>query len=136
MPEMYFVVRWPDDATLTYYSPSLVVREYLEPGAAYALPEFIERSRTALHIASERVRSKYGFACPRAALTLEHIEAKALEFPDAASATVRVEAHSAAIRSASESGRQTESSLNDAVGKQNRAEIPSSANSTVQQITK
>jgi uncharacterized repeat protein (TIGR04042 family) len=91
MPEMHFVVRWPDDATLTYYSPSLVIREYLEPGAAYALPEFIERSRTALCIASERVRAKYGFACPRAARTLEQIEAKAREFEDRADANVRVQ---------------------------------------------
>jgi uncharacterized repeat protein (TIGR04042 family) len=97
MPEMHFVVRWPDDTTLTYYSPSLVVREYLELGAAYALPEFIERSRSALRIASDRVRAKYGFACPRAARTLEHIEAKAREFEDAAGATVRVEAHHDAI---------------------------------------
>jgi len=63
MPEMHFVARWPDGAVLRYYSPSLVVREYLEPGADYPLSEFLERSRTALRIASDRVHAKYGFAC-------------------------------------------------------------------------
>jgi uncharacterized repeat protein (TIGR04042 family) len=92
VPELRFAARWPDGSVLTYYSPSLVVREYLEPGTAYDLTEFIMRSRVALRIASERVREKYGFACPRAATTLAQIEAKAREFADLANAQVRVEA--------------------------------------------
>jgi uncharacterized repeat protein (TIGR04042 family) len=32
MPEMHFVVRWPDGAEMRCYSPSLVVREHLEVG--------------------------------------------------------------------------------------------------------
>jgi len=93
MPEMHFIARWPDDAVQAYYSPSLVVREYLEAGTTYALPEFVARSRTALRIASDRVREKYGYACSRAALTLAHIEEKAREFVDLPNASVVVEAH-------------------------------------------
>jgi uncharacterized repeat protein (TIGR04042 family) len=89
---MEFAVRWPDGSWLTYYSPSLVVREHLAAGSAYAVPEFVARCRTALSIASERVREKYGFACPRAAHTLVLIETKAREFAGAADARVLVEA--------------------------------------------
>ena len=91
MPEMEFAARWPDDSVHVYYSPSLVVRDYLEPGAAYALPDFLTRVRTALRIASERVEAKYGFACSRAAATLAQIEAHARRFADAADPTVRIE---------------------------------------------
>jgi len=93
MPEMRFSARWPDGSRATYYSPSLVIAEYLAAGATYPLPDFVARSRTALHIASERVREKYGFACMRAAATLAAIEAKAAEFADAPGASVRVEDH-------------------------------------------
>jgi uncharacterized repeat protein (TIGR04042 family) len=91
VPEMAFVARWPDGAVATYYSPSLVVREYLEAGSVYPVADFVERSRSALHIASERVRAKYGYACSRAAATLARIEAKAGEFAGVAGATVVVE---------------------------------------------
>ena len=74
MPEMHFSVRWPDGAVMRCYSPSLVVREFLEVGRAYPLPEFLERSRTMLHIGSERVRAKYGFACSAAMDQLASIE--------------------------------------------------------------
>ena len=63
MPEMHFHVRWPDGSTSACYSPSLVIGEYFRPGRAYPLPEFLQRSRTALRQASERVRAKYGFSC-------------------------------------------------------------------------
>jgi len=66
MPEMHFTVRWPDGCEHTCYSPSLIVQEYLTPGQRYALPDFLQRTHTALSIASERVRAKYGFACSRA----------------------------------------------------------------------
>ncbi len=74
MPEMHFSIRWPDGAVMRCYSPSLVVREYLEVGRAYPLREFLERSRTMLHIGSERVRAKYGFACSAAMDQLASIE--------------------------------------------------------------
>jgi uncharacterized repeat protein (TIGR04042 family) len=103
MPEMAFVARWPDDAVATYYSPSLVVAEYLEAGTTYALADFVRRSREALTIASERVRVKYGVACPRAAQTLAQIESRARHFTDHPDAAVRVEAHVAAERASNDS---------------------------------
>ncbi len=86
MPEMHFVVRWPDDSVSRCYSPSLVVRDFLQPGCSYALEDFLGRSRAALGIASERVRQKYGFGCAHAAAELERIEALGKRFahrPDA-----------------------------------------------------
>ncbi|GAC1415384.1 MAG: MSMEG_0570 family nitrogen starvation response protein [Candidatus Velthaea sp.] len=80
MPEIRFVVRWPDDTVTRCYSPSLVVTELLEIGPVYALDEFVERSRRALTIASERVEAKYGFACSRALAQLAEIESTARRF--------------------------------------------------------
>jgi uncharacterized repeat protein (TIGR04042 family) len=77
MPEMHFVVRWPDGTEMRCYSPSLVVREYLEVGRTYQLADFLERSRTMLHIGAERVKAKYGFYCTAAVEQLEQIEARA-----------------------------------------------------------
>jgi uncharacterized repeat protein (TIGR04042 family) len=88
---MYFCARWPDGEVVTYYSPSLVVDEYLRAGSSYPLPEFVERCQTALGIASERVRAKYGFACSRAAASLARIEAKARQCAGIADAAVLVE---------------------------------------------
>jgi uncharacterized repeat protein (TIGR04042 family) len=102
MPEMRFVARWPDGSVATYYSPSLVVSEYLEPGTAYALADFVERSRIALGIASQRVLEKYGFPCARAELTMAHIERKASAFAGLASATVAVESDAAIASAARE----------------------------------
>lgn len=66
MPEMTFQVRWPDGSETSCYSPSLVMHDWLAPGADYPLAEFVERSTTALRIASERVAAAYGFACTSA----------------------------------------------------------------------
>jgi uncharacterized repeat protein (TIGR04042 family) len=77
MPAMHFVVHWPDGDDLRCYSPSLVVREYLEVGRSYALPDFMERSRTMLNIGSERVRAKFGYACSAAMDQLQELEARA-----------------------------------------------------------
>ena len=77
MPEMHFTVRWPDGDDTRCYSPSLVVREYLEVGRSYPLPDFMERSRTMLNIGSERVRAKYGFACSTALDQLRALEERA-----------------------------------------------------------
>ena len=74
MPEMHFRIRWPDGAEMRCYSPSLVVRDYLEVGRTYPLQDFLERSRTMLQIGSERVRAKYGFACSAAMDQLATIE--------------------------------------------------------------
>jgi uncharacterized repeat protein (TIGR04042 family) len=80
MPEMRFVVRWPDEKISSCYSPSLVVKDYLAEGTSYPLPEFMERCRTALTIASDRVKAKYGFHCTGASSQLEELEQIASRF--------------------------------------------------------
>ena len=82
VPEMRFEVRWPDGSRREYYSPSLVVEDYLKPGQAYPLADFVGRSREALRQASERVRAAYGMPCSLAAASLERIERAAATFAD------------------------------------------------------
>jgi len=90
MPVMHFHVRWPDASETRCYSPSQVVREHLAPGQRYALDDFLQRTREALGIASERVRAKYGFACSQAMDQLAEIEQIAARFTDSADAEVTV----------------------------------------------
>ena len=80
MPEMHFRIRWPDGTAESCYSPSLVVKDYFAPGESYALADFVERSRSALNIASERVEAKYGWRCSRATAQLTRIETAARVF--------------------------------------------------------
>lgn len=89
MPEIRFVVRWPDDTIMRCYSPSLVVTEMLEIGPLYAVEDFVQRSRRALTIASQRVEEKYGFACSRALNQLAEIESTARRFT---TGQIRIEA--------------------------------------------
>jgi uncharacterized repeat protein (TIGR04042 family) len=84
MPEMHFVVRWPEGDDLRCYSPSLVVRDYLEVGRDYPVEEFMARCRTLLDIASERVRARYGYACSAAMDQLAELEARAARSDGAA----------------------------------------------------
>ena len=90
MPEMRFKIRWPDGTDEICYSPSLVIREHLTPGASYALEDFLSRARTALEIASERVRARYGHACSLALGQLARIEIRCGEFRSLAEARVDV----------------------------------------------
>ena len=82
MPEMRFVIRWPDGRRESCYSPSLVVREYLREGASYPLDDFLARVRTALNIASQRVEAKYGHACSLALGQLARLETGAAAFAE------------------------------------------------------
>lgn len=66
-------VRWPDGRVEECYSPSLVLHDHLAAGERYTVADFTERSTTALGIASDRVRQKYGFACSSAAQTIAQI---------------------------------------------------------------
>ncbi|MDN8618232.1 MSMEG_0570 family nitrogen starvation response protein [Variovorax ginsengisoli] len=90
MPVMHFSIRWPDQRETRCYSPSLVVQDYLTPGQSYALEEFLQRTREALGIASERVRAKFGFACSQAMDQLAEIERIAGQFADRPDAEVTV----------------------------------------------
>jgi uncharacterized repeat protein (TIGR04042 family) len=92
MPETWFVIRWPDGTTQNCYSPSLAVKNYLSSGQSYQLTDFLARCRTALTVASERVKAKYGYRCWRALARLVRIETTATSFSDAPDARVSVEA--------------------------------------------
>jgi uncharacterized repeat protein (TIGR04042 family) len=88
MPEMHFTIRWPDGEKSRCYSPSLIVREYLEVGRDYPVDEFVGKSREMLNIASERVKAKFGYYCSAAMDQLRNIEERAEYFPGSARVTV------------------------------------------------
>ncbi|WP_026100579.1 MSMEG_0570 family nitrogen starvation response protein [Synechococcus sp. PCC 7336] len=90
MPEMQFKVEWPDSEQEIYYSPSLVIKDYFSLMTDYSVDEFLERSRSALTIASDRVRAKYGFPCGRALGELRRIEGACDRCSDRANGTVRI----------------------------------------------
>jgi uncharacterized repeat protein (TIGR04042 family) len=92
MPEMHFRVRWPDGEIQRCYSPSTVIEDFFSPGTVYPLADFVDRSRQALGIASERVRAKYGFGCTGASDQLAAIESTAAAYAAVPDATVTVEA--------------------------------------------
>jgi len=88
MPAMHYRLRWPDQSESTCYSPSLVIKNFFEPGRDYALPDFLQRLREATRIASDRVEAKFGFACSRAMDQLATIEEQAAPFAARADARV------------------------------------------------
>ena len=89
MPEINFQIQWPDGAEETCYSPSLVVKKYFTPGEEYELTEFVDLSRTALNIASDRVKAAYGFACSKALGQIQQIESKASKYKELEDPKVR-----------------------------------------------
>lgn len=91
MPEMRFVIAWPDGRKEACYSPSLVIRDFFTEGQTYALADFLDRSRKALTIASDRVEAKYGYPCSLALGQLARIEQTASPFFPDADATIRCE---------------------------------------------
>lgn len=80
MPEINFKIQWSDGTEQNCYSPSLVVKKYFTPGTSYELAEFVAKSRTALNIASDRVKEAYGYPCSLALRQLQQIESKAAEY--------------------------------------------------------
>ncbi|MDP9857410.1 MSMEG_0570 family nitrogen starvation response protein [Agrobacterium tumefaciens] len=87
MPEVRFTIRWPDGAEENCYSPSTAITRHLEAGCTYPLSEFVERARTGLNEASERVTAKFGFACSSALDQLAKIETTAASQPADAKVT-------------------------------------------------
>ncbi|AYJ47823.1 MSMEG_0570 family nitrogen starvation response protein [Rhodococcus sp. P1Y] len=73
MPEMKFLVQWPDGREQSCYSPSLVMHDYLTPGAEYPVEEFVKLTSEALTVASDRVLAKFGMRCTSAAQQMEEI---------------------------------------------------------------
>lgn len=90
MPEINFKIQWPNGTEETCYSPSLIVKEYFQPGESYKINDFLMRSRESLQIASDRVYEKYGFPCSRALGQLRKIEAAAEPYLDNPDGEVRV----------------------------------------------
>ena len=90
MPETRFKIQWPDGSQETCYSPSSIIKDYFEPNREYPLTDFLDRSRTALNIASDRVLAKYGRACGLAIGQLAEIEATATRFSSQPKSLVRV----------------------------------------------
>jgi uncharacterized repeat protein (TIGR04042 family) len=91
MPEMRFIVRWPDGEIERCYSPSTVVRDALEPGRDYPVSEFLESARAALEVANERVRARFGMGCAQAVNQITLLESRAADFAGQPGALVRVE---------------------------------------------
>ncbi|WP_344428432.1 MSMEG_0570 family nitrogen starvation response protein [Pseudonocardia ailaonensis] len=85
---MLFDVRWPDGSTESFYSPSLIVEEYLRVGAGYPVTEFVDLTRTCMQIADQRVRAKYGMGCAESAHTLSRVEGAAARFEGSQEVTV------------------------------------------------
>lgn len=77
MPEMSFEIAWPDGTVQSCYSPSLVIHDHLATGIDYSIDDFLVHASTALTIASERIKAKFGFYCTSAAGTLAAIESAA-----------------------------------------------------------
>jgi uncharacterized repeat protein (TIGR04042 family) len=90
MPEMRFKIQWPDGSQDVCYSPSLVIKDYFVPECEYALAEFVEKARTALTIASDRVQAKYGMPCSLALGQLRAIETKSAQYSTLPQANVRI----------------------------------------------
>ncbi len=90
MPEMRFQIEWPDGSQAVCYSPSLIVKEYFTPNQSYDLSDFVARSQTALTIASDRVKTKYGFHCGLALGQIQEIEATAEKYEGLPASKVKV----------------------------------------------
>jgi uncharacterized repeat protein (TIGR04042 family) len=80
MPELRFVIGWPDGSRETCYSPSTIIRAYFVAGTTYPLPDFVITVRAALNAASERVRAVHGSPCSLALGQLARIEETAERF--------------------------------------------------------
>jgi uncharacterized repeat protein (TIGR04042 family) len=90
MPEIRFQIQLPDGTQEVCYSPSLVVTEYFTPNTEYDLNDFVERSRTALTIASDRVKAKYGSPCGLALGQLQAIEDMGIKYAHLSQPKVQV----------------------------------------------
>ncbi|MER0240113.1 MSMEG_0570 family nitrogen starvation response protein [Fulvimarina sp. MAC8] len=90
MPEVNFILRWPDGEEERCYSPSTTIKEFLKAGETYPLATFLERARGGLNKASARVEERYGFACSSAMDQLKRIEARAADFAARDDATVEL----------------------------------------------
>ncbi|MEP0854236.1 MULTISPECIES: hypothetical protein [Cyanophyceae] len=71
-----FKINGCDGSQEPCHTPSLVVKDYVTPNNESELDDFVERSRSALKIASDRLQEKYGIPCGLAWRHLQDIEVK------------------------------------------------------------
>ncbi len=92
MPAMRFEVVWPNGEIELCYSPSSSINDYLELNHPYTIEQFQVQCETALNLASERVKEKYGFYCSSAMDQLSQIQqrCKTLGKADSVNSTVLV----------------------------------------------
>lgn len=88
LPEVVFVLEWPDGERSTCYSPSSVVREHLKAGTRYSVTELLAICAIALGLASDRVEEVYGYRCTSAEQQLRDIQLRAGRFAGADIVTV------------------------------------------------
>lgn len=81
MPEVRFRIRWPDGQVDHCYSPSSVITDHLRSSQNYTIADFMDRTRRALVLASDRVEQIYGYPCSRARAQLETLETRQAGFP-------------------------------------------------------
>lgn len=75
MPETYVQIQWPGGRKEHIYSPSSIIRDYMQAGTELPLNDFEARCIQALDHASERVRERYGYACSSAMAEKQRIVA-------------------------------------------------------------
>ena len=65
MPEVVLQLCWPDGDASSFYSPSTVIYDFFKPGDTLSIAELEQKALAALQQASQRVRTRYDFACTR-----------------------------------------------------------------------
>jgi uncharacterized repeat protein (TIGR04042 family) len=90
LPELYLTVRWPDASQSRAYSPSSIVADYFAPGETLTVADFTARAAASMQAASDRVQARYGFACSRAAATLDELQTRAARYAEQADAQVTI----------------------------------------------
>jgi len=89
MPEVLLTLEWPDGSTSELYSPSTVILQRLRPGQSLPVSALRTQATRALEEASERVRTRYGFACNRTDEERRNLERTSAGFDQAALVHIR-----------------------------------------------
>ena len=91
MPEMRFVIRWPDGVVESCYSPSLVIKEFFAPGESSRSPILSNAAAPLCTSPASAWRRSMATPATRAVAQLAQIEAVAKTFVDSPEARVAVE---------------------------------------------
>ncbi|MBC8129762.1 MAG: MSMEG_0570 family nitrogen starvation response protein [Rhizobiaceae bacterium] len=88
MPEVRFMVNWPDGSNRVCYSPSTVIHDYLTAEEALPVSEFLTRATAGLDAASTRVAKLYGRPCAIAEREAREIATAARRQPPDGTVTI------------------------------------------------